>query len=155
WDTPVGQGGVGLSVGQRQRLALTRALLDDSALVVLDEPTAHLDAVSEGVVVDTIRAMRDAGRTVVVIAHRAAVVAAADQVIEIRTRAATPEEIQEWPVLGEVESLGDVRVELPGLLDPALVAPAAPGAGSTPPNEGATGITTDPDRTTGTEEAQR
>lgn len=143
WETPVGQGGVGLSVGQRQRLALTRALLDDSDLVVLDEPTAHLDAVSEGVVVRTIRAMRDAGRTVVVIAHRAAVVAAADRVIEVRTRAATPEEIRHWPVLGEVETLGDVRVELPGLLDPALVAPTAPQAGSTPPD----GDGTDPHRT--------
>ena len=43
WDTLVGSGGVGLSVGQRQRLALTRALCSTAPLVVMDEPTAHLD----------------------------------------------------------------------------------------------------------------
>src|SRR5665811_2502367 len=43
WDARIGQGGAGLSVGQRQRLALTRALVAPSALVILDEPTAHLD----------------------------------------------------------------------------------------------------------------
>ena len=83
WDTPIGDGGAGLSVGQRQRLALTRALAGDARLVVLDEPTAHLDAVSEEVVVRAITALRDEGRTVVVIAHRAAVTAVADRVIEV------------------------------------------------------------------------
>ena len=86
WDTPIGDGGAGLSVGQRQRLALTRALAGDARLVVLDEPTAHLDAVSEEVVVRAITALRDEGRTVVVIAHRAAVTAVADHVIEVRSQ---------------------------------------------------------------------
>lgn len=86
WDTPIGDGGAGLSVGQRQRLALTRALAGDARLVVLDEPTAHLDAVSEEVVVRAITALRDEGRTVVVIAHRAAVTAVADRVIEVRSQ---------------------------------------------------------------------
>ncbi|WP_074015409.1 thiol reductant ABC exporter subunit CydD [Actinomyces polynesiensis] len=150
WDTRVGQGGTGLSVGQRQRLALTRALLDDSPLVVLDEPTAHLDAVSEGVVVDTILSMRRAGRTVVVIAHREAVVAAADQVIEVPTRRATTEETEQWPALVEVEGTEDLHVDLPGLLDPSLVgqapvgqapvepAPADPAADTRPGGEATT-----------------
>lgn len=120
WDTRVGQGGVGLSVGQRQRLALTRALLEDSPLVVLDEPTAHLDAVSEGVVVDALLAMRRAGRTVVVIAHRAAVVAAADRVIEVRTRSATATERHLFPALVDSETAVEDHRDLPGLLDPAL-----------------------------------
>lgn len=123
WDTPVGQGGVGLSVGQRQRLALARALLDHSPLVVLDEPTAHLDAVTEEVVVDTIRHLGRRGRTVVVIAHRAAVVAAADHVIEVGARAATPDEVARWPQLARVEELDDLRVSLPGFLDESLAAP--------------------------------
>lgn len=93
WDTHVGLGGVGLSVGQRQRVALTSALLDDAAtkpLVILDEPTAHLDARGEQAVLDTVRAWRDAGRTVLVVAHRASLLGLADQVIDVRS-AADPE----------------------------------------------------------------
>ncbi len=87
WDTRVGLGGVGLSVGQRQRVALTAALLaGDRPLVVLDEPTAHLDARGEQVVLDTVRAWRDAGRTVVVIAHRASLLSLADQVVDVVAR---------------------------------------------------------------------
>ena len=87
WNTVIGSGGVGLSVGQRQRLALTRALAAHSQVVILDEPTAHLDAVSEETVVRAINAMRDAGRTVIVIAHRAAMMEAADAVIDVRSTA--------------------------------------------------------------------
>jgi len=87
WNTVIGSGGVGLSVGQRQRLALTRALAAHSQVVILDEPTAHLDAVSEETVVRAIDAMRDSGRTVIVIAHRAAMMEAADAVIDVRSTA--------------------------------------------------------------------
>ncbi|WP_188043874.1 thiol reductant ABC exporter subunit CydD [Changpingibacter yushuensis] len=83
WDTFVGQGGVGLSVGQRQRLALTRALVEARPLVVLDEPSAHLDAVSEQYVSQTVQALRDQGHTVLVIAHRAAILDVADHVITV------------------------------------------------------------------------
>lgn len=98
WDTPVGRGGTGLSVGQRQRAALASALLGDPArtpLVVLDEPTAHLDARGEQVVLDAVRAWRDQGRTVVVVAHRASLVRAADEVVEVvaAPRAAEPAEV--------------------------------------------------------------
>lgn len=87
WNTVIGSGGVGLSVGQRQRLALTRALAAHSQVVILDEPTAHLDAVSEETVVRAIDTMRDSGRTVIVIAHRAAMMEAADAVIDVRSAA--------------------------------------------------------------------
>ncbi|KLN33004.1 cysteine ABC transporter permease [Cellulosimicrobium funkei] len=90
WDTEVGRGGVGLSVGQRQRVALAAALLGDPArvpLVVLDEPTAHLDARGEQVVLDAVRTFRDQGRTVVVVAHRASLVRAADDVVGVRSAA--------------------------------------------------------------------
>lgn len=86
WYTRVGQGGVGLSVGQRQRLALTRALALDAPLVLLDEPTAHLDAAGQAQVLDAVAALRAAGRTVVVIAHRRALVAMADDVFAVVSR---------------------------------------------------------------------
>jgi ATP-binding cassette subfamily C protein CydD len=84
WDTPLGRSGIGLSVGQRQRIALTRALLSPAPLVVLDEPTAHLDAAGERVVLETVRALRDAGRTVLLAAHRASLIALADDIVEVR-----------------------------------------------------------------------
>jgi ATP-binding cassette subfamily C protein CydCD len=81
-DTPLGEDGAGLSAGQRARLALARVLLADRPYVVLDEPTAHLDAETERILLATLR--RLAGhRTVVVVAHRPAVVAAADHVITL------------------------------------------------------------------------
>ena len=72
-----------MSVGQRQRLALTRALAADSQIVILDEPTAHLDAVSEETIIGAINAMRAQGRTLIVIAHRSAVLDIADTVIDV------------------------------------------------------------------------
>ncbi|MFI2752543.1 thiol reductant ABC exporter subunit CydD [Cellulomonas sp. P22] len=87
WQTPLGRGGAGLSVGQRQRVALTRALVSDAPLVLLDEPTAHLDAASEDVVLRTVEALRDEGRTVVLVAHRASLMALADHVVEVHPAA--------------------------------------------------------------------
>lgn len=90
WATPLGRGGEGLSLGQRQRVALTRTLLSDSPLVILDEPTAHLDAAGERVVLDTVRALQAAGRTVLLVAHRPSLVAAADEVVRVRPAVGVP-----------------------------------------------------------------
>ena len=90
WSTVVGHGGVGLSVGQRQRVALTAAVLSRRPVVVLDEPTAHLDATSAEAVHATLRALRDAGRTVVVVAHRPALLAICDEVVEVTASSAAP-----------------------------------------------------------------
>ncbi|GAB3280852.1 thiol reductant ABC exporter subunit CydD [Kineosporia babensis] len=83
WHSRVGQGGTGLSAGQRQRLALTRLLLSEAQLIVLDEPTAHLDAGSEQAVLALLAELRRRGRTVVMVAHRPALVAAADRTIDL------------------------------------------------------------------------
>lgn len=87
WQTALGTGGTGLSVGQRQRVALTRALLTPAPLVVLDEPTAHLDASGEQVVLDTVGALREAGSAVLLVAHRASLVRTADVVVQVRAGA--------------------------------------------------------------------
>ncbi|NKX88947.1 thiol reductant ABC exporter subunit CydD [Nocardia coubleae] len=83
WETVVGQGGTGLSLGQRQRLALTRVLAAHRPVLLLDEPTAHLDAESEQRVLAALRDIAAAGATVVVVGHRPTVLAAADVVIEV------------------------------------------------------------------------
>lgn len=95
WDTQIGQDGAGLSVGQRQRFALTRALLARTPIVILDEPTAHLDAVSEEIVLKAMEALRKKGRTVIAIAHRQALIDAADQVISVHSRVKEKAELAE------------------------------------------------------------
>lgn len=95
WDTLIGQDGAGLSVGQRQRFALTRALLARTPIVILDEPTAHLDAVSEEIVLKAMEALRKKGRTVIAIAHRQALIDAADQVISVHSRVKDQAELAE------------------------------------------------------------
>lgn len=84
WEAEVGRGGTGLSLGERQRLALARALLAPAPLVVLDEPTAHLDGATEDLVLDLVRALRADGRTVVLVAHRSRLLEAADEVTQLR-----------------------------------------------------------------------
>jgi subfamily B ATP-binding cassette protein MsbA len=68
-DTPVSESGASLSGGQRQRVAMARALLRNAPIVILDEPTAGLDPVSEALVMDGLKRL-SVGRTVLVIAHR-------------------------------------------------------------------------------------
>ena len=85
WDADLGRSGHGLSLGERQRLALGRALLSPAPLVVLDEPTAHLDGASEQIVLDLLDHLRAQGRTVLVIAHRSRLVEAADEVVAVES----------------------------------------------------------------------
>jgi ABC-type multidrug transport system fused ATPase/permease subunit len=79
-ETVVGERGAQLSGGQRQRVAIARAFLKDAPILILDEATSHLDAVSEQAVRSALDVLsRD--RTTVVIAHRLSTVRAADQII--------------------------------------------------------------------------
>lgn len=83
---PVGEGGTGLSSGERRRVALARAVLRDAPVVLLDEPTAGLDEHTEALVLAAIR--RVAQRSVVVMAaHRPAAIAAADRVVTLSASA--------------------------------------------------------------------
>lgn len=80
-DTPLGDRGVRLSAGQRQRIGLARALLREPALLVLDEVTAALDWESDQVVVRTLQERRRQGLTTLVITHRLSLSVDADQVV--------------------------------------------------------------------------
>ncbi len=81
-DTPLGQGGSGLSSGERQRVALARAFLRDVPLLLLDEPTANLDAATEESVLDAVEELV-AGRTAILVAHRPSLLRLADRVVPL------------------------------------------------------------------------
>ncbi|MFD0267072.1 thiol reductant ABC exporter subunit CydD [Streptomyces sp. NPDC127106] len=81
-ETALGEGGAGLSAGQRQRIALARAFLADRPVLLLDEPTAALDGETEAAVVDAVRRLA-VGRTVLLVVHRPALLALADRVVEV------------------------------------------------------------------------
>jgi ABC-type transport system involved in cytochrome bd biosynthesis fused ATPase/permease subunit len=79
----VGDGGTGLSAGQRRRVALARAFVRDAPVLLLDEPTADLDAVAEARVLAAVRARAQAGAAVLLVAHRPELLAFADRVVQI------------------------------------------------------------------------
>ncbi|GIJ19534.1 thiol reductant ABC exporter subunit CydD [Micromonospora lutea] len=81
-DTLLGERGHGLSSGQRQRVALARAFLRDAPVVLLDEPTARLDAAAEAAVLSATRQLV-ADRTALLVAHRPALLADVDRILRV------------------------------------------------------------------------
>jgi ATP-binding cassette subfamily B protein len=80
YDTPVAEAGGGFSGGERQRLNIARAVLKNAPILILDEPTSSLDAISEEIVFSAIKRLRT-GRTTIVIAHRLSTVRDADRIL--------------------------------------------------------------------------
>lgn len=96
WQHRLGDGGSGLSQGQRQRLTLARALARPAPVLLLDEPTAALDEATEQRVLAGIRLL-SAGRTVVLVTHRPGPIALADQVVRLGAADAAPGQLGRDP----------------------------------------------------------
>jgi ATP-binding cassette subfamily C protein CydD len=82
-DTVIGEGGYGLSGGQAQRIAIARAFLKNAPLLLLDEPTAHLDPATEGDVLDSLRRL-SVGKTVVMASHAASALSFGNRRLDLR-----------------------------------------------------------------------
>ena len=108
YDTRIGEGGAALSAGQRQRIALARALYGDPFLVVLDEPNSNLDADGEQALTQAILNVRRRGGIAIVIAHRPSALAAVDLVLMLAE--------------GSVQALGPKEETLRKVLRPRAVA---------------------------------
>jgi ABC-type multidrug transport system fused ATPase/permease subunit len=80
YQTEIAEAGGGLSGGERQRLSVARAILKNAPILILDEPTSSLDAISEEIVFAALRRLR-AGRTTIVIAHRLSTVRDANRIL--------------------------------------------------------------------------
>ena len=98
-----------ISGGERQRVAIARALANDPAVLLADEPTGSLDSASTERVIDLFRALRDEGRTIVLVTHAAEVAAVADVVVAMRDGVVVEAGPQPRPpmVLGNADGTDD------------------------------------------------
>lgn len=84
YDTPLTESSAGLSGGQKQRIALARALYGKPAFVILDEPNSNLDEQGEKALADSIKEMKRAGQTVVLISHRMGILPLTDKIMALK-----------------------------------------------------------------------
>ena len=83
YDSPVGERGGHLSVGQRQRIGIARAFLKDAPILLLDEPTSALDPTTEAAIMETIKDLMH-GRTTLIVTHRLATIHGVDRIVVLQ-----------------------------------------------------------------------
>jgi ATP-binding cassette subfamily B protein/subfamily B ATP-binding cassette protein MsbA len=116
YDTVIGERGATLSGGEKQRLAIGRALLKDAPILILDEPTSALDARTEDLLLEALERLMK-GRTTFIIAHRLSTIRRADSIVVIDEG-----EIVEMGTQRELLAAGGVYKRLHALqFGPALV----------------------------------
>ena len=106
YDSVVGERGDTLSGGQRQRIGIARAVIRNSPIMILDEPTAALDTESERLVIEGLERLMK-GRTVIMIAHRLSTIRDADKIIVLKDGVVVEEGRND-----ELIALGGVYAEL-------------------------------------------
>jgi len=121
YDSLVGERGDTLSGGQRQRIGIARAVIRNSPIMILDEPTAALDTESERLVIEGLERLMK-GRTVIMIAHRLSTIANADKIVVLKDGVVAEEGSND-----ELIALGGVYAELHRI---QYQAPAADRAGA-------------------------
>jgi ATP-binding cassette subfamily C protein len=130
YQTEIGELGEALSAGQRQRIALARALYRDPFLVVLDEPNSNLDAEGEQALVGAILSVRERGGIVVLVAHRTNVLGAVDFILAMkngRVQAFGPKEEVIGKLFPRLQSAAPPKLRLAG--EPPASHDPAPAAG--------------------------
>ncbi|MGI6246010.1 MAG: type I secretion system permease/ATPase [Pseudochelatococcus sp.] len=120
YNTQIGDGGHALSGGQRQRVGLARAIYGLPALIVLDEPNANLDAAGEQALMNTIRALKQARRTVVLVTHKTNILTLCDAILMVSD--------------GAVQAFGERDEVLARVMGPRVV--AQPSVGTQQPGGG-------------------
>ena len=110
YNTEVGEQGSALSAGQAQRVALARALYGDPFLIVLDEPNSNLDTEGDEALTRAVRAARERGAIVVVVAHRPIGIEGVDQVLVLKD--------------GRMQAFGPKEQVLAQVLQPRVAAPS-------------------------------
>jgi ATP-binding cassette subfamily C protein len=110
YNTQVGEQGTALSAGQAQRVALARALYGDPFLIVLDEPNSNLDTEGDEALSRAVRAARERGAIVAVVAHRPIGIEAVDQILVLKD--------------GRMQAFGPKEQVLAQVLQPRVAAPA-------------------------------
>jgi ATP-binding cassette subfamily C protein len=109
YNTQVGEQGTALSAGQAQRVALARALYGDPFLIVLDEPNSNLDSEGDEALTRAVRAARERGAIVVVVAHRPVGIEGVDQILVLKD--------------GRLQAFGPKETVLAQVLQPRVAGP--------------------------------
>lgn len=125
YDTVLGPFGQGLSAGQAQRIALARALYNDPVLLVLDEPNSNLDQEGEAALMQAILGAAARGAAVVVIAHRAGVLARVDRLLMMRDGVVQLEGPREQVLAKMRATAGRPDAPATPAPDPSIAAPQA------------------------------